>query len=296
VIKLQATHGDFWAMEHRRFELLSDLVAEASWDNIRLVQDGAVAAQRQRLRQRVARTAVIPMVGPIEHRPSLFSWLGLGTSTQLAGEAFDEAIADKSVQAVVLEVDSPGGTVDGVPELAAKIASARGSKPIISISNSMMASAGLWIGTAADMVWAIPSADVGSMGAWSLHMDESAALADEGLVPTIISAGEFKTEGNPFEPLSDPARAEMQRRVDEIYGDFVKTVAKHRGVTAKQAEANFGRGRTMSAQDAKSAGLIDKVGTFEDLLGKFGTSPKAVRTRAGDWEQKLLARRIGDRA
>lgn len=295
--RLGASHGDLWAIEKRRFVQACELLGDMEWGLMATEMEAAVAAQQTRLRRRADRVAVIPVTGVIEHRPSVFSLFGMGTSTQLVGEALDEAIADEAVRAVILDYNTPGGTVDGVPELATKIFNARGTKPIVAIANTMMASAGLWIGTAADTVYATPSGDVGSLGVWSLHMDISGALEQEGTVATLVSAGEYKVEGNMFEPLGDDARAEMQRRVDEVYDMFLVAVAAARGVTKTVAAKTFGQGRTMSARDAKTAGLVDRIGTLEDVLYKFGQTSKSVRRRseAGDAEKRLWQTRIDKR-
>lgn len=307
--KLQASHGDVWAMEKTRFAQLCGYMADYNFDIEPEAMEAAIVAQKARLRRVANSVSVIPIIGAIEHRASFFSFFGMGTSTQLVGEAFDEAINNESVKAVVFDIDTPGGTVDGVPELAAKIFEARGIKPIIAISNSMMASAGLWIGTAADQVQVIPSGDIGSHGVWSLHMDFSKQMEQDGVEATFVFAGEHKVEGNPFEPLSDEAREEMQRRVNGVFDDFSKGLALHRNVTKKVAIATFGGGRTMSAVDAKKVGLVDKIGTLDEILAKFGETSKSVRnqmaedveptiikTEAGSREIRLRERRLPERS
>jgi hypothetical protein len=94
----------------------------------------------------------------------------------------------------------------------------------------------------------VPSADVGSIGVYAAHVDASAAARRRGLKYTLISAGKFKVEGNPFEPLSDEARAAMQASVDEFYAMFTSDVAKNRDVSVKDVRNGYGEGRVLTAK------------------------------------------------
>jgi signal peptide peptidase SppA len=146
--------------------------------------------------------AVLPLYGVVAHRMNAMNDVSApgGTSTEMFGQAFDKAMSDPNVAAIVIDIDSPGGSVEGVPELAAKIAAARGSKPIVAVANAMAASAAYWLAAAADEIVVTPSGLVGSIGVYQMHVDASEAVADEGLKVTYISAGKYKTEGNPHEP------------------------------------------------------------------------------------------------
>jgi len=219
--------------------------------------------------------AVIPVVGVIEHRMQ-----SLGTSVEEIGAMFDAAIVSKRVDGIVFDVDSPGGGVRGVPELAEKIYGARGIKPIASISNGMMASGALWIGSAAREVWSIRSGDTGSLGVYMLHIDESKALEEEGVVVTEFSAGKYKTEGAPWTPVSEEAAEFFQARVDEVYGWFAGAMAEFRGDSAANVKAGYGEGRMLGAVQAKAANLVDKIGTFEAVVSRvaqLGAKPKGRR-------------------
>ncbi len=133
-----------------------------------------------------------------------------GTSVQGVARQFRAAMADPDIGRVILDVDSPGGQVGGVEELAREIYQARGQKPVTAIANGLAASAAYWIATAADEFVVTPSGQVGSIGVFGMHQDVSAALEKDGVKVTMVSAGKYKTEGNPFEPLTDEARAAMQ--------------------------------------------------------------------------------------
>jgi signal peptide peptidase SppA len=169
----------------------------------------------------------------------------------------------------VFDVDSPGGTVTGVPELAAEIFAARGKKPIVAVANGMAASAAIWLATAADQVVCIPSGEVGSIGVYCAHQDVSAAMEKAGVSITFIKAGKFKTEGNPYEPANAEYFAYQQKGVDDTYQDFLAAVAKGRGVSVEKVEADFGQGRMLSAKDALAAGLIDRIATLDEVVSEL---------------------------
>jgi signal peptide peptidase SppA len=213
--------------------------------------------------------AVIPLTGVITPRGSLFSMLfGFGGGGLVDfRDSFREAVNSPDVSAVVLDVDSPGGLIDLVPETAAEIRDARGEKPIVAVANTMAASAAYWIAAQADEVVVTPSGDVGSVGVYMVHEDWSEFNAKQGILPTYISAGRYKTEGNPDEPLDDDARAEWQSEVDELYGMFVEAVAAGRGVSADTVRSGYGEGRTLLASRALEAGMVDRIDTIESVIG-----------------------------
>jgi hypothetical protein len=132
-------------------------------------------------------------------------------------DAFREALNSPEIQAIVLDVDSPGGYVDLVPETAQEIYDARGEKPIVAVANTTACSAAYWIASQADEVVVTPSGSVGSIGVYMLHEDWSKFNEDFGIDPTYIFAGRYKVDGNPDEPLSDTAREEWQQEVDDLY-------------------------------------------------------------------------------
>ena len=223
--------------------------------------------------------AVLPIFGTIVPRADLFSEFSGGTSAELLARKFRSLVNDPNVGAIVLDVDSPGGAVSGVDEVASEIFKARGKKPIVAVANHLAASAAYWIATAADELVVTPSGEVGSIGVFAAHQDISGAMEQEGIKVSFISAGKYKVEANPYEPLSDEARAAIQSRVDEYYGMFTAAVARHRGVKASEVRGGFGEGRTVGAKEAVSLGMADRVATLDDTIqdltrrrGKRGAS------------------------
>lgn len=239
--------------------------------------------------------AVLPVFGVIGHRAHLVYDIssGVGTSTELLGKAFREVLKDPAVGAIVLDIDSPGGSVFGVGELAAEIYAARGQKPIIASVNSMAASAAYWLASAADEVVITPAGQSGSIGVWAAHEDWSKHLQAFGVDVTLISAGKFKVEGNPYGALTDDARAAMQDTVDKYYGMFVKAVQHNRGAESpKVVRDGYGEGRMLLAADSVKANLADRVGTFEEVIAglqeKFAKKADRAARRSSAEAQRQL--------
>jgi len=211
--------------------------------------------------------AVIPLQGVISHRMGGMTEMSGGMSTEHFAQMFRQAMADPSVSAVVIDVDSPGGTIAGVTELAHEIFAARGSKRILAHVNALAASAAYWIASAADEVVSTPSGEIGAIGVITAHLDVSKAEEKEGVTRTVFSAGKYKAEGHG--PLSDDAKAAIQARVDEAYAVMVKDIAKARGVNASDVKGGFGEGRVVSAKEALKLGMIDRIATLEDTIGRL---------------------------
>lgn len=218
--------------------------------------------------------AVIPLQGLITPRSTLLSLLfGGGGGLQGFRAAFREAMNDASVETILLEVDSPGGLVDLVPETAAEVRAARGTKKVVAHANVRAASAAYWIASQAEEFVVSPSGEVGSIGVFVAHEDISQAEEMHGIKTTLISAGKYKTEGNPYEPLSADARNALQGFVDELYAMFTADVAEGRGTSAQAVQNGFGQGRLELAADAVRLGMADRVESFEQTLLRLGAAP-----------------------
>lgn len=218
--------------------------------------------------------AVLPVYGCIMHRGNMMGDISgpSGTSIDQLTSQFRQALNDPSVSAIVFDFDSPGGTVDGVAELASEILAARGKKKITAVSDCLCASAAYWLASACTDIVVSPSSLTGSIGVYSAHEDDSEYLAKEGVKVTLISYGENKTQGNPYEPLSDSARGNMQAMVNDYGAMFDKAVAKGRKISAAKVSESFGQGLCFTAQQAVKIGMADSVGTLDDVLARYGVS------------------------
>lgn len=221
--------------------------------------------------------AVLPVHGVLIPRATLMSEMSGATSIDALSSDLRDALANDQVNTIVLDVDSPGGSVAGVTEFAQELMRARTRKPIVAVAKYTMASAAYWIASAATEIVASPSSVVGSVGVYTIHDDFSKALEHLGIKRTHIAAGKFKTEGNTAEPLSDDAKATMQKRVDDWYGRFVKAISQGRGVSVEQVRDGYGEGRVVSADEALSLGMVDRVATLDETIARVA---KAAPSRA----------------
>lgn len=213
------------------------------------------------------------------------------TTVERIGAEFDAMLQDARIGTIVLNIDSPGGLVYGTPELAAKLAAGRSQKLVIAYTGGLMASAAYWLGSAAHEIVAAPSAQVGSIGVYTIHADVSRMLENIGVHVTIIKAGANKAEGAPFAPLSATDRANIQARIDDYYEQFVGAVAAHRGTTPDRVRGGYGQGSVVNARAAVAAGLVDRVATFEDLLSGLAAgsaSRNPARATAPDVAPTML--------
>ncbi|MCV6612437.1 MAG: S49 family peptidase [Amphritea sp.] len=208
--------------------------------------------------------AVIPVTGSITHRPTGLSAMSGLTSYEQIDAQLDQALSDSSVTEIVLDINSPGGMVAGVFDLADRIYEAREHKPITAIVNEGAYSAAYAIASAATEIIVPRTGGVGSIGVITAHVDKSAQNEQKGLSVTYITAGAKKAYGNPDQPLSSEALSDIQQRVDKSYELFVSTVARNRGLAVdgiRNTEAG-----TFSGADAVSAGLADRVMSARDAL------------------------------
>lgn len=223
--------------------------------------------------------AVIPIDGVIAKRMNLLTHISGGISTDLLARDFKAALNDPTVRAIVLNIDSPGGTVDGTIDIANIVFQARGAKPIVAYTDGMMASAAYWIGSAADRVYIGNDAThVGSIGVVTTHVDISQAEAQAGRKTTEIYAGKYKRIASQYEPLTDEGRATIQERVDYIYSVFVSAVAAHRGISEADALA-MADGKIFTGNQAVIAGLVDGVSTLDAIIADLRAGGVPGKTR-----------------
>jgi signal peptide peptidase SppA len=225
--------------------------------------------------------AILPVYGILDKRMNLLMEISGGTSTELLARDFRQALADPKVLAILLDVDSPGGAVDGTKEVADLVFAARASgKPVVAYANGLMASAAYWIGSAAQAVIAPATAEIGSIGVALMHYDYSEADAMEGIKRTAITGGKYKRIASDEKPLSDEGREYLQAMVDDYYGLFLEAVARQRDADLETVAQKMADGRIFVGKKALKAGLVDKIGSFDDALAlaraKGGAMPKNI--------------------
>ena len=274
-----------WALMPERLNAMYGVIARWSVGNIasnetmqRIQNERLLRDARRQTASAISSggVAVIPLYGVVTQRGNMVDDVsGPGSvSTQQFAAALRQALANETVSQILIDIDSPGGSVYGVSELADEIASARTQKPVVAIANSLAASAAYWIGCSASEFYVSPGGEVGSIGVWQAHFDYSQAFATEGVKPTLISAGKYKVEGNPYAPLDEEAQAFMQSRVDDYYTTFTKAVARGRGVPISQVRDGMGQGRVLGAEAALAQNMVDGIATFDDVVKKMRRDAK----------------------
>lgn len=279
---LTALAREPWAMLPDRLVQLTALAAAG--DDVELAE--VLAATKPKPAPQAGSIAVIPVYGVLYPR----SFWGLGT-VQLRN-LVNQAVADPNIAGILLDIDSPGGSVYGTAELADAIHAARKVKPVWAVADNLAASAAYWVGAQAEVFNVSPSGDVGSIGVWLAHLDMSRALDAAGLKVTLISAGKYKTEGHPYGPLDDEAREHLQESVDDSYEQFLKAVSRGRGVSVADVRRGFGEGRLLSASQAVAVGMVNCIATFEQTLTAMQRAISGAATgrgRAAEDDAGMLA-------
>lgn len=259
------------------------LIAAATGEQLIAIDQDRVVAVREAAAPRgntdPRAIAVIPVHGVLSPR-GYSGFFGSSVGMNGIQAALAAAVANAEVGIIVLAIDSPGGTVAGTPETAAAVRSAAASKKVVAVADTLAASAAYWIGSQASEFVVAPSADIGSIGVVGVHNDLSKLYEQWGIKTTLIHAGKFKVEGNPFEPLSDEARANMQARVDEAHGQFIRDVALGRGTTQANVRENFGQGRTIGSRKAVDLGMADRIATLGEVIAGLSAKSPARRRSA----------------
>ena len=209
--------------------------------------------------------AFIPMRGTLVHRNG-DPWYGTRGYDDIRRE-FDSAMADPDVAGIVFDIHSGGGMVYGNFELAEHIRKGRDTKPSLSVVNAGAMSGAYSLGSSAKRMVSTPSGDSGSIGVLTMHVDMSKALEKFGVAISLIHAGEHKVDGNPFNPLPDSVRADMQARLDGMWQKFISTVAINRGMSEQAIRDT--QARVYQADDAVKIGLVDAVMSPQDAIATF---------------------------
>lgn len=224
--------------------------------------------------------ALIPLHGVLAQRMNLMTNVSGGTSTELFARDVQTAAADPTIKAIILLADTPGGTVAGTQAAAAAVAAVRGIKPIATLVQDLMASAGVWIGSATDMtVLASGTAQVGSIGVVATHVDVSQREQAMGVRTTEIVAGKFKRAASQYGPLTETGQKVIQDQVDYLYSLFVNDVAVNRGVSVDKVLNGMADGRMFIGQQAIDAGLADQISSLDMLIAQLTATSGASSGR-----------------
>jgi len=220
--------------------------------------------------------AILPIVGSLVNRGA---WIGANSglvSYEGIAAQLREAQADPDVQAILLDIDSPGGEATGMFSTANLVRAVNEVKPVLAFVNDVAASAAYGIASAASEIIVSPTSMVGSIGVVLTHLDRSGELEDRGVKPTLIHAGAHKVDGHPFGPLSDAVRADLQAEVLKIYDQFVGLVAEGRAGRISAAAIRATEARTYLGADAIAQGLADRMASLDEVIAALSQPPSGA--------------------
>ena len=235
-----------------------------------------LASEQQEYAIRDGGVGVLTLSGVMAPKANLFMRISGGISTRMAAEQVRSMRADPRVYSAILAIDSPGGSVFGVPAFAEEVRALAAEKPLVTVAQGTMASAGYWVGSAANAVYIEGTTDmVGSIGVVATHDYEPRT----GRVTTEITAGRYKRMASGDKPLTEEGREYMQKQVDHLYAVFVDAVANNRGVSSEEVLEHMADGRVFIGQQAIDAGLVDGVSTVEAMVEQLASNPAAYASR-----------------
>lgn len=212
--------------------------------------------------------AVIDVTGPIFRYANVMTELSGATSVELLARDFQAAMDNPNVSQVVLNIDSPGGEIGGISDMADMIyAASRNRKPVTAFVDGLGASAAYWLASAAHKVYASTTAFTGSIGVVATITDRSGAQERQGVKTYTFVSSQSPRKVN--DPATEEGKGAMQEMVDALGGLFVESVAKHRGVSVDAVLSDFGRGFVKPARTALQAGMIDGIVNFESLIASL---------------------------
>ncbi len=206
--------------------------------------------------------ALIEIDGIIGKHLGLLETACGGVDVDIISAQLDEVASHPEVEHVILYINTPGGTVVGVPELADKINEVSKIKNVIAYVDVQCTSAGYYLASQANTIYAAPSADIGSVGVYAVYLDESLALAKEGLKVNAISAGKYKLTGASWKEMSKEEKEMLQKDVDRIYKEFKEAIWRKRDIKEEDLQ-----GQIYSGPDVVNKNFVDgNINSLTELI------------------------------
>lgn len=234
-----------------------------------------LANEQQRYTVRDGGVAVLPVEGVIAPKANLFTDISGGVSAQMLIQQVQSAGADSRVKGLVQVIDSPGGSVFGIPEWAAAVAEVAKVKPVVTVSDATIASAAMWGGSAANAIYITgPTVHAGSIGVYArMGLSQPDPTAME------FVRGKYKRGAINGQPPSAEYMAYFEGQLDHLYSVFVDTMATHRGTTSEKVLELMADGRVFIGQQAIDVGLVDGIASIDDIVERMATNPAQFSTR-----------------
>ena len=213
--------------------------------------------------------AIIPVTGPLFRYANLFTMISGASSYELIARDFTAALESPQIKGIILDIDSPGGEVNGVSELSNMVFAARGKKPVVAYASGDAASGAYWIASAADEIVVSETSALGSIGVVGMYQGKSGKSAEA--VEIVSSQSPHKR----LDPTTDDGRSRLQIRIDSMADVFIETIARNRNVSAENVQNHYGGGDVMIGAKAVSAGLADRIGSLEGLIAELSSPQKS---------------------
>lgn len=263
--------ASIWAMRKENLDVLLEIAARSKEQSAEAIQaltnqKGETPEYSYRVEVRDG-VAIVPLQGPLFRKANLMTAYSGATSYQLAARDFQNALNDSNVRAICLEIDSPGGEVNGCHEFAAQIFAARGIKPVVAYVGGMACSAAYWLASAADEIVIDPTAQLGSIGVVSTYYDVKGAQKQLGVKEYVFRSSQSPRKNLP--PDTKEGADALQVTLDNLAQVFIDRVAEYRGVKAEAVLNDFGQGGLLVGQAALDAGLADRFLSQEELLAEL---------------------------
>ena len=299
----------------RGFSYLSLAPSPAARHKQPMSLEADLLAERRRLSRRVSLWRTLAVLGVIAALAVIFGRGDMGglasgehvlrlriegviTEDRRLLEVIEEARTDSSARAMLLVIDSPGGSMAGGEALHGALKRFAEKKPIVALMGGTAASAGYMIAMPAQHVLAREATVTGSIGVLLQSFDVSELMARLGVRPDILATGPFKAQPNPFQPLTDQGRAEMMRVLEDLHGQFIAMVVAGRRMDEARVRP-LADGRVFTGRQALGLGLIDAIGGEAEARAWLAAQkdvPEALPVRdlePRDRVEKFLNRYVG---
>jgi protease-4 len=208
---------------------------------------------------------------------------GQGSGQQVGGQSFARQLRqvrqDEDVKAVVLRINSPGGSATASEEILREVRLTSQKKPVIVSMGDYAASGGYWIATGANHIFAEPNTITGSIGVFGLQFNVQKLASDYGITWDVVKTGRYADSATISRPKTPQELAIAQKSVNQIYNQFLNKVAQSRKLPVQKV-AQIAQGRVWSGQDAKKLGLVDEIGGIDDAI-EYAAKQANLRD---DWE------------
>lgn len=220
---------------------------------------------------------ILPVKGSLFRYANLFTQISGGTSMSLMVRDFKKLMDDPRVEKIVLDIDSPGGQVNGISEMADMIYQGRKQKKIIAYVGGYGASGSYWLAAATSEIVAADTSQIGSIGVVMTMQDRSAAMEKSGIKEYEL-VSRYSPNKRP-DIKTEKGKEQIIDRLDGIAKVFIDKIAAYRGTDAETVLKKFGQGKVFIAEQAKERGMIDKIMPFENLMSELQEENMADETK-----------------